>query len=518
VSGLHTVHVRVNDAATAQPTPVRIRFFGLDYTYYAPLGRLTRAPTMPGEAVGGNLFSGIGKERWDQGEWAYIDGTCEIALPPDPVHVEIHKGPEYKPVVQTVALGPGKMALRFAIERWTDLRSDRWYSGDVHAHFLSSHSALLEGAAEDLAVVNMLAMDWPLRKPNAPPKVIPNILEFSGQEARVQQPGHLVVVNTLNNGGILGTLSLLNSHRAVYPLSIGIEPDSPIDWTLADWCDQCHRKRGLVIWTQFGRSWAGDPEGGFSGETLADLLLGKIDALELDWLDGARNRLTDEWYRLLNCGLKVPVVGGSGKLSNATTLGAVRTYARLAEGEEFNYANWIEAVRAGRTFVTNGPLLTFTVNGLDPGASLELSPDNRKVGIRAEARSETPIERLELVANGAAVACVEASGTPSAAKLEGTFEVPGSGWLAARCWGSAQVYTRGTADAVAAHTSPVYVAVTGQPLEVDPISVALLGERLESMLHWAEHGAKFASDKVRNDLLGIFHAARAELARRVGGG
>jgi hypothetical protein len=39
-----TVHLRVNDAATGQPTPVRLRISGPDGQTFAPLGRLTRFP------------------------------------------------------------------------------------------------------------------------------------------------------------------------------------------------------------------------------------------------------------------------------------------------------------------------------------------------------------------------------------------------------------------------------------------------------------------------------------------
>ena len=49
------------------------------------------------------------------------------------------------------------------------------------------------------------------------------------------------------------------------------------DWSLADWCDQCHRKGGLVIGANPRREGAGPTP----GETLADLILGKIDALEI---------------------------------------------------------------------------------------------------------------------------------------------------------------------------------------------------------------------------------------------
>src|SRR5438477_841183 len=114
-TALHRIHVRVNDAATGQPTPVRIRFTNPAGEYFAPLGRLTEFATGDNEDVGGNLQ--LGSQRY-----AYIDGTCEIELPPGPIRVEIHKGPEYEPRFLEVLLKPGQRALRTTIERWIDLR------------------------------------------------------------------------------------------------------------------------------------------------------------------------------------------------------------------------------------------------------------------------------------------------------------------------------------------------------------------------------------------------------------
>src|SRR5207248_4345023 len=146
---------------------------------------------------------------------------------------------------------------------------------------------------------------------------------------------------------VLGSLGLLHCHRAVFPLTFG-GPDHSDDWSLADWCDQCHRKHGLVVWTEAFRS-----EAGLVGETLADLILGKVDALEID--PGARSvPLLRAWYGLLNAGLRVPLVGASAKEDNRTPLGALRTYAQLAPDVEFSTSAWIEAVRAGRTFAKIG--------------------------------------------------------------------------------------------------------------------------------------------------------------------
>src|SRR5437879_9526233 len=107
---LQTVHVRVNDAASGRPTPVRLRVTDAAGNSYAPFGHAAEFPVGRCEAVGGDVL--IGRERW-----AYIDGTCEIALPPGELTVEVHKGPAYRPLREVVQLPAGKLALRFAIER-----------------------------------------------------------------------------------------------------------------------------------------------------------------------------------------------------------------------------------------------------------------------------------------------------------------------------------------------------------------------------------------------------------------
>src|SRR5258707_15002987 len=101
-AGLQTVHVRINDAATGQPTPVRLRIMDSEGQYYAPYGRLSRFATGRGYDVGGNVLLG-------RRAWAYIDGSCEVNLPAGPLVVELSKGPEYLPQRIESTLGPGKL-------------------------------------------------------------------------------------------------------------------------------------------------------------------------------------------------------------------------------------------------------------------------------------------------------------------------------------------------------------------------------------------------------------------------
>jgi hypothetical protein len=487
---LQTVHVRVNDAATGQPTPCRVQFLGEDVTYYAPFGRSTEFATGDGEDVGGNV------KIKGRGRWAYINGTCEIQMPPGPIKVAVEKGFEYRPIAQEINLKPGQLSIRLNLERWQDARKNGWYSGDVHAEYLTPHTALLEAAAEDLAVVNLLAKSaYVISSERWTRFATPNIDAFSGQQPALESPGHLVVVNTLNRHEKLGELLLLNCHRAVYPLFFGA-PIGPDNWTLADWCDQCHRRGGLVV------------SDGFAG--LAELILGKVDAckavieIQEDWF------ILDLYQRLLEIGFRIPLVAGSEKRSNARALGSFRTYARLQRDEPLTYRAWIEAVRAGRTFISNGPLLYFAVNGQDPGSVVKLGAPGQKVHVHVEVHCRIPMQRLTVSLPGRERLSIDIEESSEGLVIDRELAVDCSGSIFASCIGHKQH----------AETSPVYVEVTGgrtpdHAQASRAADIRKLLEYLEENLSWINTRALFENEQQRERLVGIFLAAKEELARRV---
>jgi hypothetical protein len=455
------VSIRVQDAATNQPTPVRLRLVDAKGNYLPPLGRLPVIPLGWGEYLGGNVMV-EGKE------YSYIDGQCEVRLPAGPISVEISKGPEYTPIRETVDLKPGRMALRFTIQRHSDLPSQGWFAGDIHAHFLGPQAAWLEGSAEGLQVVNILGGQWLLGGKTH----LDNILDFSGQTPALERNGCQVVVNTWNYSATLGQLLLLNSHRVVHPLIL--EQEGFEKYTLRDWCDQCHRKKGLAVW------------GGFPAKPLeahALVFLGAIDAVE--WVAWTRCPEAD-WYRYLDLRCKLPLVGGSGKGRNDQLLGAVRTYAHIGIGQSLTYAAWIEAIRAGRTFVTRGPLLDFQVNGQTCGAVLPLTDPAQMLQVSARSWAASVPTRLQVLHDGRILA--EATVAPNAtAELQLTPTIPHSGWLAARCW---QVKADED-DELLAHTSPVYLQ--GSSIKLPPETLA------EVFRQWDDEGVgrELASQPLR---------------------
>jgi len=476
------VHLRFTDAISKRPLPVRLRIFRPDGGTFTPLGRLPIFPCGRGEAVGGHVR--VGSENF-----AYIDGGCEVPLPAGvPIRIVASHGPEYEWLDREVILKPGQMALRFELARWPDSEWGDWLKADSRAHFLSPHAAALEGAAEGLDTVHVLAQASSMlaQDGNTYP-AFHNLADFSGQLPAHAAHGCEVFVNTLNHHPSLGRLALLNSHRPIFPLSFGGH-DGPDEWSLCDWADQCHRKKGLVVWVDAFR-----PDCGIlGGEALAALILGKIDAVEFDAQPRSQPFLP-WYYRLLNAGLRVPLVGGSGKESNRTALGSMRTFALPSP----DAPGWIEAVRAGRTFLTNGPLL-------------KLDYDDTTATAIAEGSAR--FEKLDLIGDGRVLATAPAeAGERCRAALAVPVAIGTVSWLAARCIGGApsRLYP---GSPVFAHTSPVYpqssVAESPERLR----AVATLMECLNTAREWIETQGRFATEKGKNHLLANCEAARRRLA------
>jgi hypothetical protein len=92
-------------------------------------------------------------------------------------------------------------------------------------------------------------------------------------------------------------------------------------------------------------------------------------------------------------------VGGTDKIGAYEAVGANRTYAHLG-GAEFSFRSWARAVRSGNTFMTNGPLLLFTVDGHVPGEEINFGAGGGSVEVHAKATCFFPVHRLEVVLNG----------------------------------------------------------------------------------------------------------------------
>src|SRR6185295_9657029 len=104
--------------------------------------------------------------------------------------------------------------LDLEISRFADFRARGWVSADSHVHFLSPSTAILEGQAEGLNLINLLAAQWG--------DMFSNVADFSHGSLISQDQETMVWLGTENRQHLLGHLGLLGTRdKPVYPMSTG---------------------------------------------------------------------------------------------------------------------------------------------------------------------------------------------------------------------------------------------------------------------------------------------------------
>ena len=470
--GRNWVKVTVVDDDTGRPVPCRVHFRSPDGIPYQPHGHHNQ--------VNSNLDTWHidvgGDVRMGQITYAYIDGRCEGWLPRGDVIVDVARGFEYEPLRKKVRIEPGQQRLELRIKRWTDMNARRWYSGDSHVHFLSPQGAHLESSGEDLNVVNLLQAQWG--------SLFTNKEDFTGRASVTQNGSNIVYVSQENRQHFMGHMILWGLKEPVMPWASDgpgeAEIGGHLETTMAHWADEAHAQGAWVINPHFPNP---------NGEPAALVATGRLDGVEM--LRQTRpNHL--EYYRYLNCGYRLPLVGGTDKMSSEVPVGLYRTYARLPDDEEFTYENWCRSVAAGRTFLSGGPIIHLSVDGKEVGDTLSISGPG-SVEVEAWSESVLPVFSLEIVQNGRVVARTDARGGARRLELKEKIRVDGHSWIAARTGAfdyfdiipHHDVWNRG----VFAHTSPIYVACGGEWDMFDPATAQYMLTLIEGDLAYIEETA-----------------------------
>jgi hypothetical protein len=348
------------------------------------------------------------------------------------------------------------------LERWTHQAKAGWYSGELHVHanygygswYNTPETMRQQCVGEDLNVCNLViansdadvVFDRPFFRGGPDPLSTGEHILYWGQEFRSTFWGHV-------------TLSGLE--RLVEPIFTGFAGttnphDSP---TNADVADRTHWQKGAVVnYTHVSQAedWTKTP---YAAKALPiDVALGKIDTLDVNNSWAASLAV---WYRLLNCGFRVPATAGTDVFLNridSRLPGGDRVYVRV-DGGSLRSEGWIDGLKAGRSFVTNGPMLTFTVDGQEAGAVLKAGQERPKVRVKATARSAFPLAKAELIHNGKAIAAAKMADDRLTATLDREVTLDGGGWVAFRADGPGTIDT--ALPTLNAHTNPVFVEAGG---------------------------------------------------------
>src|SRR5437764_4474917 len=198
------------------------------------------------------------------------------------------------------------------------------------------------------------------------PLSTPQTLLAHSQEYHSSYWGHL---------GLLG----LNDHYlipgfAAYPYtsSASLYPDN------AAAADLAHAQDALVGYVH-PFDVAPDPEHDavLTDELPIDVALGKVDYYEVVGFSNHRES-GSIWYRLLNCGFRLPAAGGTDAMTNYASLrgpvGLARVYVKPDATVDATPLGreraWLAGLKAGHSMVTNGPLMGVTVEGKSPGGDI----------------------------------------------------------------------------------------------------------------------------------------------------
>jgi len=488
---------------------------------------------------------------------AYIDGEAEYLLPLGEVYFEVSKGFEIKPVRKKIIVGPGTDEIVIKLERVLDWRGKGWVTADTHVHFLSPHSALLEGEAEGVNVVNLLASQWG--------ELFTNIGDFDGRSVLISDGGasaetnaeandkisaganagagdganvgknfsasksaitsggggskgeYMVRVGTENRQQLLGHISLLGYEGAMIQPLTTAGPDEaaigdPVETTLAQWAAQCRAQKGVNILPHFP-----NPRLEGASAIVSEL----IDGVEMtswgDLYSGISPYSLSDWYRYLNCGYHVAAVGGTDKMSANTAVGTVRTYAQI--NGPFTFDAWKEAVGTGRTFVTYGALADIKVEGTGAGGRIDVhtKSDGGANGCKATLQVEwsaasatIPVTAVELVVGGETADVKRFDGALGV--RDGFFQakIRESTWIAIRVRG----HQPDKPEIITAHTSAVMVYVDGARPMSAPDAVTII-EQIEGATAYIKTIGTRAQEKQYKAALAALTASHRALHNRM---
>ena len=396
---------------------------------------------IPGAIVAHPAFADLG---------VVFENRLAFDLPLAATQLEIDRGAEYRVAILPVTRLRTRETVR--LRRWIDMPRQGWWPADLHVHREPADVPLLMRAADvHLAPVLTRWNDRPSTAPWQPPfeTVFDTNRAWTINNAEDERPwGAALFFGLPEPPRLFPFRSNLPPPMAAWPERAAhyLELEKPIWWGAPVVALLAHPDSVGIVNNHFLE------EGMFDNEAWGR----PRDRARYPGPRGYADYVSMLYARYLSAGLRIPASAGSANGVLKNPLGYSRVYAYL-DGP-FSTAAWWKAQRAGRNFVTNGPMLFLTVDGQKPGAILPDGP--RTVTVKVEARSRAEIETVEVLVDGVVVKTFPARGAVQ-------VPVESGSWIAARC------IEKDPRTVRMAHTSPVYIGATARR---DPAAIAWMRE------------------------------------------
>jgi len=438
-----TLTLATQNSKTGKPITSRVSLQREDGKYHAPPESLFRVLKNDGHF--------------------YCVENCEFELPVGRYQLRAFHGPEFTTAYKTIEITANAVTSTVVdLKQWAEPAKDGWYSGENHIHanygygewYNSPRTMLAQSAGEGLSISNFMVS-------NSDTDGIFDRHYFRGHPDSISTDETILYWNQEFRSTIWGHMTLVNLSQLVEPIMTGFKHttnpwDAP---TNSDVAKKAHQQNALVNYTHVAQR-ADDPYlNPYTGKAIPiDVALGNIDSLDIN---NSYNGTVPLWYRLLNCGFRLTASAGTDCFLNrikSRVPGGDRVYVKL-DGP-LGYTSWIENLRAGKSYVTNGPMLTLIANGKGIGSSIRLSGPG-DVQIEGAGVSQFSLSKVELIQNGNVIATGELNTPKTKASIKTSIRFERSGWLAIRAIGPS--HPDHPTGGQYAHTSPIYVDVANKP-------------------------------------------------------
>ena len=441
----------------------------------------------------------------------YSPGEIEVEAPLGTLSIMAVHGFSTPKQVLEVKLEDGVTNAEINLNRLWNANKEGWYSADNHFHLnyggtnqLDPEDILLDLKAEEIDIAFPLVanlgnrfleqglLDW--KNEGVP------IISF-GQEIRSHFLGHLNLIGTKKlywpwvwgpNYDIYGSDDRLNAQ----PLRFAREQGG-----LGGYVHPVSIK---------------DPfkEGGASSvpiSLIADVVMEEVDILELACLWTDEIGTASLWHEFLNLGIPVALSAGSDVMNNiyrTMAIGATRVYVK-PEGK-LTVGNYLEALKKGKSFVSNGPQILFSMEDYEVGDFIKTK--KKKAGWKLKVHSPISYEKVEIFVNGDVV-WTKKGKKGNSETYSGSIEIPEGGWVTARVSGSKSEWPM-MDSYIFAESSPIWFDEIGSTMPKAKIDAA---NKLLKILEVSEKRMKqgYGENQTPN-LSDHFSKAREKLVRIAG--
>jgi TolB protein len=366
-----------------------------------------------------------------EAHYFHCNVTCTLQVPAGGTQVAAQQGFAHKLWQRKLELRAGSdVPVRIELEaNGLPPEFGEFTSADLHVHMnYGGHyrmaSRNLPLVAEDLDFVENLIVNKEER--------IPDIAEYGTRFAHGGFGGRSQEYHT-SFWGHLG-LPGLKDHLLLPDFSAyrhtALDSPYPHNGVVAD---LAHAQGALVGYVHPFDTVPDPEKESISNALPADVAHGKVDYLEVVGFSDHKST-AQVWYRLLNLGFRLPAGAGTDAMANYASLrgpiGMNRVFLDTAKQKRGDGMH--AAIKAGRGFVSNGPLLGLLIDGKKPGESTHAASSTNK--FKVAMRSIVPVDHLELVVTGEVVHELELGADRTTFDGEGTITLPPGGWVLLRAW------------------------------------------------------------------------------------